>query len=72
MQTEVLTAVLALAGTLLGSLFGVIASAKLTTFRISELEKKVDRLYSVAERLAVVERELKTAFNYIDELKHGK
>lgn len=69
MATEVLTAILALAGTLLGSLFGVLTSAKLTTYRIAELEKKVDRLYSLAERLAAVERDLKTAFNYIEELK---
>ena len=43
MNSEILVALLSLAGTLLGSLGGVLASSKLTNYRLSQLEKKVDR-----------------------------
>lgn len=69
MPTEIIVALLALLGTLGGSFFGVLASNKLTTFRIQELEKKVEKHNNLIERTAVVERDIKTAFNRIDELR---
>lgn len=40
MTETILSAIITLAGTLAGSILGVIASAKLTNYRLSELEKK--------------------------------
>lgn len=51
---------------LIGTLLGVLASAKVTVYRIGELEKKVDkhnnlidRTYRLEERMAVMEEHIK-------------
>ena len=54
-MTEIIVAVIALAGTAIGSLGGILAASRLTNFRIEQLEKKVDKHNSVVERIAVVE-----------------
>ena len=41
--------------TLLGSLLGVIASAKMTNYRIGQLEKKVEKHNNVVERMFRIE-----------------
>ena len=69
MNEQVMIAVLSLAGTLLGSLGGILASSRLTAYRLQELEKKVDKHNQVVERTTVLERDLKTAFRLIDEMK---
>ncbi|MCI8715088.1 MAG: hypothetical protein HFF67_01720, partial [Oscillospiraceae bacterium] len=50
-------ALIGLAGSALGSILGVLASAKLTSYRLEQLEKKVevhnkviDRVYKLEER----------------------
>ena len=43
MSDNVLIAVLSLAGTLLGSLFGILAANRLSNYRIEQLEKKVEK-----------------------------
>ncbi|MDO4540266.1 MAG: hypothetical protein Q4B48_04055 [Syntrophomonadaceae bacterium] len=72
MAPEVFVAVIALMGTLGGSFLGVLASTKLTNHRLKELEKKVEKHNNLIERTAVVERDLKTAFRYIDELNEWR
>ena len=42
MDNTVLTALIGLGGSALGSLFGVLASSKLTQYRLAQLEKKVE------------------------------
>ena len=69
MDNQVMIAALSLAGTLLGSLGGILASSRLTAYRLQELEKKVDKHNQVIERTTVLERDLKTAFRLIDEMK---
>lgn len=69
MTPEVTVAVIAGVGTLLGSLLGVLASSKLTNHRLEQLEKKVEKHNNLVERMAVVERDLKTAFRLVDEIK---
>lgn len=55
MVTDIIVAVIALAGTAIGSLGGILAASKLTNYRIEQLEKKVDKHNSVVERIAVAE-----------------
>ena len=43
MNSEVLIALLSLAGTLIGSFGGIITSSKLTNYRLEQLERKVDK-----------------------------
>ena len=55
MEQDVLIALLSLAGTLTGTLGGILTSARLTNYRIEQLEKKVDRHNGFGERIPVLE-----------------
>lgn len=55
MNDTVLVAVLSLAGTALGTIGGILAAQKLTNFRLSELEKKVEKHNNLVERMVQVE-----------------
>ena len=77
MPAEIIVGLLSLAGTLIGSIAGIMASNKLTVYRISELEKKVDkhnslieRMYGVEQRAEVLEEKIKVANHRIDDLEH--
>lgn len=63
MSENVTIAVITLIGSGLGSLVGILASAKLTNYRIEQLEKKVDKHNSVVERTYKLEQ----GFCLIDE-----
>ncbi len=69
MNGELLVGILSFVGTLIGSLSGVIASAKLTNFRLAQLEKKVDKHNNFAERLPVVEEKLKGSEHRLSDLE---
>ena len=69
MPNDIIVALIALAGTALGTFGGIITSTKLTTYRIEQLEKKVDRHNSFAERMPVLEEQMKVANHRIDDLK---
>lgn len=51
MNTELIVAVISGLGTLAGSFAGIMASNKLTNYRIRRLEEKVDKHNSVIERV---------------------
>lgn len=77
MTDTVIVAILSLAGTLGGSLLGIVASNKLTLYRIDLLEKKVEKHNSVIERVyrlekheAVVDEEIKVANHRIEDLEN--
>nr|WP_329751437.1 hemolysin XhlA family protein [Clostridium sp. CM74B_53] len=79
MQTEVIVALVGLAGSSLGSLAGVVASAKLTAYRLEQLEKKVDkhntvieRTYKLEETQAVMEEQIKVANHRIADLEENQ
>ena len=57
-MTEIIVAAIALIGTAMGSLGGILAANRLTNYRIEQLEKKVDKHNSVIERITVVEVKL--------------
>lgn len=69
MNSEIVVGLLSLAGTLIGSLSGVVASAKLTNYRIAQLEKKVDKHNNFAARLPVVEEQIKVGNHRITDLE---
>lgn len=69
MSSEVLVALLSLAGTLLGSLAGILASSKLTNYRLSQLEQKVDRHNGFGERIPVLEEKMKVVNHRLDDLE---
>lgn len=79
MSETVIVTIISFTGTLLGTLGGIIASAKLTLYRIEQLEKKVDkhnnvieRTFKIEERTSVVEEQIKAANHRIEDLEHQK
>lgn len=69
MPTEIIVALLSLAGTALGSMLGVLASSKLTQYRIAQLEEKVSRHNSVIERTYKLEGEVQELQHDVRDLK---
>lgn len=69
MNPEVLVALLSGLGTLLGSVAGIIASSRLTVFRIGQLEKKVDEHNQFGKRIPVIEEKVKVINHRIDDLE---
>ena len=76
MNDTVVVALLSLVGTIIGSFGGIVASSKLTNYRIEQLEKKVEKHNMVVERVyvlekkeAVFEEEMKVANHRIEDLE---
>ena len=69
LDSTIVVGILSVIGTLVGSFGGIIAANKLTNYRIEQLEKKVDKHNTIIERTYIVEKDMKTAFSYIEELK---
>ena len=66
MRSEVVVALLSLVGTFIGSIGGILASQKLTSYRLSKLEEKVDkhnnlidRMYKIETRVTLIEDEMR-------------
>lgn len=55
---------------LLGTLAGSFGGMRLMTYRIEQLEKKVDKHNNFAERMPVVEEQIKVINHRIDDLEH--
>ena len=69
MNGEITVAVLSLIGTAIGSVGGVLASSKLTNFRLKSLEDKVNKHNSIIERTYILEEKMKVANYRIDDLE---
>ena len=69
MNTEITVSLISFLGTLLVTLGGIIASGRLTIYRISQLEKKVEKHNNLVERMVKVENSVKSAHHRIDELR---
>ena len=72
-MNEILIAVLSFAGTLVGSFSGM----KLMSYRIEQLEKRVDKHNNVIERVfrleegeAIINEKISVANHRIDDLEH--
>ena len=68
MQGEILVAVLSLIGTLIGSWGGM----KLMSYRIEQLEKKVEKHNNFAGRMPVVEEQIKVINHRLEDLERGQ
>ncbi|SDN15717.1 hypothetical protein [Acetanaerobacterium elongatum] len=55
MPSEVLVAIIAFAGTAVGSVGGVLASSRLVNFRLDKIEDKLDKHNHFGDRLTRVE-----------------
>ena len=68
MNTEIVVALLGLLGTLAGSFLGVMASQKLTTYRLSLLEEKVNKHNNLIERTFKLEGQMEECQHDIKDL----
>jgi ABC-type lipoprotein release transport system permease subunit len=69
MNETIFVALLGFVGTLLGSLFGVLAAQKLTQYRLSQLEDKVNRHNNLVERTYVLEGQMTEVQHDIRDIK---
>lgn len=76
MSDAVIVALIGLLGSGMGSLVGVIVSSKLTTYRLEQLEKKVeahnnliDRTYKLEAHEELIDQEIETIHETIGDLK---
>jgi len=65
MSNEIIVALLSFMGTLIGSFGGM----RLMSYRIQQLEKKVDKHNNFAERIPIMEEKIKVANHRIDDLE---
>ncbi|PPK77487.1 hypothetical protein BXY41_11625 [Lacrimispora xylanisolvens] len=69
MPMEIMVALIGLAGSGIGTFAGIVASSKLTNYRIGQLEKKVDKHNTVIERTFRLEEQMKVANHRIADLE---
>ena len=72
MDNTIIVALIGLAGSGLGAFGGVMASARLTQYRLKKLEEKVDKHNSVIERTYRLEGRMTEVEHDIRDLKGGK
>lgn len=76
MSDIVIVSIISLFGTLAGTLGGILATSKLTNYRIEQLEKKVDkhnnlieRMFKAEENINLLDEKIKTANHRIEDLE---
>ena len=72
MTETIIVAIIGFIGTIAGSGIGVIASAKLTNYRLEELEKKVNLHNNVIDRVYKLEKKEAVLEQHIDDLNCGE
>ena len=69
MEPTVMAALIGAVGSALGAGLGVLASAKLTTYRLQKLEDEVRKHNDFARRMPVLEEQIKVANHRIADLE---
>ena len=69
MDSTIIVALLSFAGTIVGTIGGIMATNKLVTYRLEQLEKKVDLHNNAVERLFKVEGKMDEVQHDIQDLK---
>ena len=76
METEIIVSLITLIGSALGTFAGIAINAKLTNYRIEQLEKKqdkhnslIERVYHIEQHNAVVDEEMKVVNHRIKDLE---
>lgn len=70
MNTDIITALIALLGTALGTFGGILTSNKLINYRLKQLEEEVRQHNNFARRMPVVEEQIKVINHRIEDLEH--
>lgn len=67
MNTEIIVALIALLGSAIGTFAGIVTSNRLTSYRIEQLEKKVDKHNTVVERTFLLEKEVADNAKFVEQ-----
>ncbi len=68
-DSTVLVGMFSCMASIIGTFGGILVSSKLTTYRLEQLEKKVQQHNNLIERMYKVEDSVKSAHYRIDELR---
>lgn len=68
MTEAVIIAIIGFLGTVVGSGLGILASAKLTNYRLEQLEKKVNLHNNVIERVYLLEKQEAVLEQHVEDL----
>ena len=69
MSEAMIVALLGFAGTLMGSLLGVLAAQKLTQYRLAQLEEKVNKHNNLIERTYKLEGQMQECQHDTNDIK---
>ena len=69
MQTQIAVAFITSGASLLVAVISIIMNNRILGYKVDELKKQVEKHNNLIERTAVVERDLKTAFSKIDDMR---
>lgn len=76
MTSDLIVSLAGVIGSFIATLAGILINSKLTTYRIEQLEKKVekhnsviDRVYKLEQHEAVIDHEIETANHRIKDLE---
>ena len=72
MSDNVIIALVSFAGTVIGSLLGIMAANKLVVYRIEQLEKKVEKHNHLTERTLILEKDMQNVQVALTEIKKGQ
>lgn len=70
MSNEIVVALLALVGTVIGTFGGIVTANKLTQYRIDKLEERLDDMDTLDDRLTKVELKQAIHDTYISALRN--
>lgn len=69
MSTDITVAVIALIGTTIGTFSGIMASTKMSNYRIQELEERVEKHNDIVERTFIMETKIESILDCINRCK---
>ena len=76
MSDTIIIALISLLGTLGGTLGGILATSKLTNYRLEQLEKKVDkhnnlieRMFKAEENISILDEKIKVTNHRLSDLE---
>lgn len=58
-----------IASSFLATFGGIVVSGKLTSYRIEQLEKKVEKLADINEKVVLMEEKIKVANHRVDDME---
>ena len=71
-MTDIMVALIALFGTMIGTFGGILTSSKLTNYRIQQLESKVEKHNNFAVKIPIMQAELDDHKERIEHLEKKK